>query len=117
MQHPAGCFSLITIQKGSVAERGVTSQVIENPTHPYVQMLIESIPVPDPTQKWSTLLTLPSEEELRSSVNTGCRYYPRCSKRMDRCLEKLPPLYQINGSDHQSACYLYDDRPIAQEES
>ena len=59
MQHPAGCFSLITIQKGSVAERGVTSQVIENPTHPYVQMLIESIPVPDPTQKWSTLLTLP----------------------------------------------------------
>jgi hypothetical protein len=27
---------------------------------------------------------------------------------MDRCLIKQPPLFQIDSSDHQAACYLYD---------
>jgi peptide/nickel transport system ATP-binding protein len=102
------CDEIFILYQGFIAERGDTGKVIENPKHPYVQMLIESIPVPDPKQKWDTTLTLPSEEELRKIVNHGCRYYPRCPFRMDRCLEKQPPLYQISGEDHQAACYLYD---------
>jgi oligopeptide/dipeptide ABC transporter ATP-binding protein len=82
--------------------------VIENPKHPYVKMLIESIPVPDPNQKWDTNVTLPSEEELRSQVDTGCRFYPRCPYHMDRCLVKQPPLYEIDSGTHRAACYLYD---------
>ena len=77
----------------------------------YVQMLIESIPVPDPNQKWDTNVTLPSEEELRSQVDAGCRFYPRCPYRMDRCLIKQPPLFQIDSGEHQAACYLYDGTP------
>jgi oligopeptide/dipeptide ABC transporter ATP-binding protein len=96
------------LYQGSIAERGETTQVIENPKHPYVQLLIDSIPVPDPTQKWSTNLVLPSEEELRSKVNTGCRFYPRCPHRMDRCLTKQPPLYPVDGNKHEAACYLYE---------
>jgi oligopeptide/dipeptide ABC transporter ATP-binding protein len=71
-------------------------------------MLIESIPVPDPNQKWDTNVTLPSEEELRSQVDTGCRFYPRCPYHMDRCLVKQPPLYEIDSGTHRAACYLYD---------
>jgi hypothetical protein len=56
---------------------------------------------------------LPTEEELRSFVDSGCRFYPRCPHRMDRCLEKQPPLYQIEGSHHRAACYLYDESPPA----
>lgn len=96
------------LYQGSIAERGETTQVIENPKHPYVQLLIDSIPVPDPTQRWRTNLVLPSEEELRSKVNTGCRFYPRCPHRMDRCLVKQPPLYPVDGNHHEAACYLYE---------
>jgi peptide/nickel transport system ATP-binding protein len=96
------------LYQGSVAENGTTSKVIENPKHPYVQLLIDSIPVPDPMQKWDTNLVLPLEEELRSQANSGCRFYPRCPTRMDRCLLKQPPLYTVNGPDHQAACYLYE---------
>ncbi|MCS7220436.1 MAG: ABC transporter ATP-binding protein [Anaerolineae bacterium] len=96
------------LYQGSIAERGETTQVIENPKHPYVQLLIDSIPVPDPTQRWNTNLVLPSEEELRSKVNTGCRFYPRCPHRMDRCLVKQPPLYPVDGDRHEAACYLYE---------
>jgi peptide/nickel transport system ATP-binding protein len=102
------CDEIFILYQGFIAERGETAKVIENPKHPYVQMLIESIPVPDPKQKWDTTLTLPSEEELRKLVNSGCRYYPRCPFHMDFCLEKQPHLYPIGDEDHQAACYLYD---------
>jgi peptide/nickel transport system ATP-binding protein len=105
------CDDIYVLYQGSIAEKGDTVRVIENPKHPYVQMLIESIPVPDPNQKWDTNVTLPSEEELRGHVDTGCRFYPRCPYHMDRCLVKQPPLYQIDSGDHQAACYLYDETP------
>jgi peptide/nickel transport system ATP-binding protein len=102
------CDDIYVLYQGSIAEKGDTVQVIENPKHPYVKMLIESIPVPDPNQKWDTNVTLPSEEELRSQVDTGCRFYPRCPYHMDRCLVKQPPLYEIDSGTHRAACYLYD---------
>jgi len=102
------CDDIYVLYQGSIAEKGDTVRVIENPKHPYVKMLIDSIPVPDPNQKWDTLVSLPSEEELRSHVDSGCRFYPRCPYRMDRCLVKHPPLFQIDGGAHQAACYLYD---------
>jgi peptide/nickel transport system ATP-binding protein len=102
------CDDIYILYQGSIAEKGDTVRVIENPKHPYVQMLIESIPVPDPNQKWDTDVTLPSEEELLSHVDVGCRFYPRCPHRMERCLIKQPPLFQLDSSDHQAACYLYD---------
>jgi peptide/nickel transport system ATP-binding protein len=105
------CDDIYILYQGSIAEKGDTVRVIENPKHPYVKMLIESIPVPDPNQKWDTDVTLPSEEELRSQVDVGCRFYPRCPYRMDRCLIKQPPLFQIDSGDHQAACYLYDGTP------
>jgi len=99
------------LYQGAVAEKGDTVKVIENPKHPYVQALIDSIPVPDPTQKWGSDIALPDDEELRIRVDSGCRFYPRCPYRMDRCLERQPPLYHIESTAHQAACYLYDDRP------
>ena len=102
------CDDIYVLYQGSIAEKGDTVRVIENPKHPYVKMLIESIPVPDPNQKWDTDVSLPSEEELRSQVDTGCRFYPRCPYRMDRCLVKQPPLFQIDSGAHQASCYLYD---------
>ncbi len=98
------------LYQGSVAERGDTPKVIENPRHPYAQQLINSIPVPDPEIQWDTTLKLPTEEEMRSSATSGCRFYPRCSSRMDRCLTALPPLYKIEDR-HEAACFLYETLP------
>ena len=97
------------LYQGAIAERGDTVEVIEHPNHPYVQQLIDSIPVPDPDQKWDEQISLPDDEELRAYADSGCRYYPRCPSRMDHCLAKQPPLYQLNESDHQAACNLYSE--------
>jgi peptide/nickel transport system ATP-binding protein len=107
--------AIYILYQGSITEKGDTSKVIENPKHPYVQELIGSIPVPDPEERWDTDLVLPTEEELRALADSGCRFYPRCPHDMERCLKKRPPLYLIDGYDHQAACYLYDDLPVAEE--
>lgn len=102
------------LYQGAIAERGETTQVIEKPKHPYVQLLIDSIPVPDPDIKWGEDVEAAGDEKMRSQANSGCRFYPRCPHGMNRCLEKQPPLYQIDGSDHEAACYLYDEKSVAE---
>ncbi len=101
------------LYQGTTAERGTAMDVIDAPQHPYVQLLIDSVPVPDPTDKWDVNISLPSEEEMRTAASKGCRYYPRCPHRMDKCLVVQPPLYKMDKPGHEAACYLYEDREIA----
>ena len=92
--------------QGTTAERGNTAKIIENPKHPYVQALIDSIPVPDPKIKWDTDISLPSEEVMRMTHRVGCRFSPRCPKKMDICEQAFPEMVQVD-LDHEVACYLY----------
>lgn len=101
------------LYQGTIAEKGNTINVVDHPHHPYVQLLVESVPVPDPQVKWKGEINLPPEEEMRTTVHTGCRFYPRCPQRMDRCLAAQPPLYKVDVVDHQAACYLYDEKEVA----
>ena len=101
------------LYQGTTAERGSAMDVIDAPQHPYVQLLIDSVPVPDPTDKWDVNISLPSEEEMRSAASKGCRYYPRCPHRMDKCLDEQPPLFKMDKPKHEAACYLYEENEIA----
>ncbi|MDE2820376.1 MAG: ABC transporter ATP-binding protein [Chloroflexota bacterium] len=101
------------LYQGTTAERGSAMDVIDAPQHPYVQLLIDSVPVPDPTDKWDVNISLPSEEEMRTAASKGCRYYPRCPHRMDKCLEEQPPLFKMDKPKHEAACYLYEENDVA----
>ena len=100
------------LYQGAIAEKGDTIKVIENPTHPYVQQLIGSIPVPDPDQKWESTISLPDDEEMRQQADSGCRFYSRCPYHWDLCLQKQPPLFSIDGEAHQSACFQYEEMAV-----
>lgn len=104
---------IVVLYQGRIAERGSTTGVIENPKHPYVRQLMDSIPSPDPDQRWDLQVSLPDDEALRAHVKSGCRFYPRCAFRMDHCLESQPPLYAV-ASSHQVACYLYEQPKTAE---
>jgi peptide/nickel transport system ATP-binding protein len=97
------------LYQGSIAERGTTPDVIEHPRHPYVQLLLGSIPVPDPRQRWSTDVKIPSEEDQLQDSLEGCPFYSRCPFHMDRCRDMRPPLYQLEVPSHEAACYLCDE--------
>ena len=36
---------------------------------------------------------------------SGCPFYPRCSYRIDRCQEEIPPLEPV-GLHHEIACWV-----------
>jgi peptide/nickel transport system ATP-binding protein len=95
------------LYRGAIAERGPTASVIEHPRHPYVQLLLGSIPVPDPTQRWQTDVHLPTEDVHSADGLEGCLFYARCIDRMNRCRHAVPPLYQLAGHhEHECACFL-----------
>jgi oligopeptide/dipeptide ABC transporter ATP-binding protein len=102
------CDDIYVLYQGIVAEQGPIAQVIEDPKHPYVQLLINSVPVPDPKIRWAQTIEAPPEETLRTTEGQGCRFYARCPRHMDRCLSAQPPLYAPDRSQHRAACYLYD---------
>lgn len=106
---------IFILYQGTTAETGSTLDVIDEPHHPYVQLLVNSVPVPDPNIKWEGTIELPPEEEMRTSEAKGCRFYQRCPRRMDRCLSAAPPLYSVGKSeDHVASCFLYDEETTIQ---
>jgi ABC-type oligopeptide transport system ATPase subunit len=54
---------IMVISQGKIVESGNVEQVLVKPSHPYTQMLLASIPVPDPDARWSAKPTLALEEE------------------------------------------------------
>ncbi len=112
---------IILFYQGTVAETGNAVDVISDPRHPYVQLLVDSVPKPDPNTRWRGEVELPAEEEFRTAAAKGCRFYPRCPHRMDRCLGELPPLFLVADSGHRSSCFLHEadlaqaDRQVAEE--
>ncbi len=103
---------IFILYQGTIAETGNTVDVIGEPRHPYVQLLIDSVPEPDPNIQWEGTIELPPDEEMRTSQNSGCRFYPRCPHRHDRCLTASPPLYPVGKAGHVASCYLYDEEQV-----
>ena len=106
---------IFILYQGGIAETGDSLKVINEPHHPYVQLLVNSVPMPDPDIKWEGTIELPAEEEMRTTAKAGCRFYPRCPDRMDRCLSKKPDLYPIDTIDHYASCFLHEDKQVAAE--
>jgi len=97
---------MVILFQGIIAEKGQTNEIISNPRHPYVQELIASIPSPNPQKRWNTAITLPVED-ASDNRSRGCRFLARCPHQSERCREAQPPLFAVDGSTTQVACYLY----------
>jgi oligopeptide/dipeptide ABC transporter ATP-binding protein len=96
---------------GQVVEQSRGTSLVDEPTHPYTQLLIASVPDPsDPTRD-----TPPTGERAQAAIaDQGCRFSPRCPHVMDRCRVEEPPAF-IVGEDHSSKCWLYADHETAVE--
>jgi len=96
--------------RGRVIERGDMDTIVTKPTHPYTQLLIESVPSPDPDQRWQRkkqeAKNLTEIGELKTDVN-ACVFTGRCPHVMPVCRTQRPQFIPINPAQ-ESACFLYD---------
>lgn len=98
--------NVFILYRGWITERGETGEVIENPRHPYTQLLISSIPSLDVAKEWRENLGIPVEEKMKSGTMSGCKFYNRCPYKMRICLKTSPSEYKIN-QNHYVSCHLY----------
>jgi len=89
---------------GKMCEIAPSDALYESPAHPYTNVLLESIPVPDPQVKFtgSTVVGEPPSPVLPPS---GCRFNPRCPNAQERCRVEEPTLRQV-AKEHFVACHF-----------
>lgn len=86
---------------GKVVEYGDILDVIRKPQHPYLQVLLSAVPIPDPEiSKNQRRLPLKSID-MPSIANppSGCPFNPRCIYADERCEQENPLLIRRNGAD------------------
>lgn len=81
--------SIAVMYLGRIVERGKSSELFEEPLHPYTQGLLASIPLPDPGREYQGNRL---SGDLPSPVNppSGCPFHPRCPEAISRCSEDVP---------------------------
>jgi peptide/nickel transport system ATP-binding protein len=101
---------IVVLYRGSVAEAGNAEPIVQAPEHPYTQLLVGSIPQPDPDRAWAPEQG-PSALGRQAEAARGCKFAGRCPYAFEPCLVKHPPLFQT-APDRVAACYLHQEAPI-----
>jgi oligopeptide/dipeptide ABC transporter ATP-binding protein len=102
--------NIIVLYRGSVAEAGDVERAVRDPRHPYTQLLVGSIPLPNPDHHWQGEAAASQVAQRAASTADGCKFTARCPHAMEDCLWAPPPLYQLE-PNRAAACYLYRDKP------
>jgi len=102
------CDKMAVMYAGNMVEYARTTNIFENPHHPYTRGLLKAVPKIGRTDELQSIRGIvPDLVEPPS----GCRFHPRCKQVMNICRRNFPPLIKIK-SGHYVACYLYGKEDI-----
>ena len=99
------CSRVIVMYAGKIVEEAPVEVLFGNPSHPYTQGLIASVPKLGSGVK--VLPSIPGSVPDLASMPEGCRFAPRCKYATDKCRKLNPELFQI-GENHRCRCWLMD---------
>jgi peptide/nickel transport system ATP-binding protein len=88
---------------GKLCEVGPTEQLFARPAHPYTALLLEAIPVPDPTVKPAANVAV-GEPPSPLAPPSGCRFRTRCPRADAICAAEVPVLSET-GPGQFAACH------------
>lgn len=86
---------IATLYRGCLIEYGPAKEIMDDPAHPYTELLMNAIPrVGD---KWDESMVMPDLEEKEYSL-TCCKFAARCPYATDRCRQSRPTETQLTNS-------------------
>jgi len=104
---------IMVMYMGHIVEIGPSQAIFTQPSHPYTQALLNSIPGNRPSYQNANLRVL--RGEVTSTQETaGCPFFQRCALRQtlrkdeqNRCKAEKPVLQAIGQPGHYVACHYY----------
>jgi peptide/nickel transport system ATP-binding protein len=106
--------TVLVMYAGQIVEEGPSEQVLQEPLHPYTQLLLASVPDPSGAAREPIVI----RKGLASAAvdpPEGCRFAGRCPLRIDVCTSVTPEL--VAARPAQSArCHVTAPSPAIREE-
>lgn len=92
---------IATLYRGNLIEYGPSKLIMEQPAHPYTELLINS--VPHVGERWSKSSRM-TDAETREYSMTCCRFSNRCSYATEECRRTKPEMVEL-GHERKVLCY------------
>jgi peptide/nickel transport system ATP-binding protein len=103
--------------QGAFCEIGSVEEILRPPYHPYTQALLSAIPLPeaeaDPAAR--PRIRLRGDPTALTETPRGCRFHPRCPKKIGPICETVTPPSVEPAPGHRIACHIPLDELAAME--
>jgi peptide/nickel transport system ATP-binding protein len=90
---------------GHIVEIADRDTLFANPRHPYTEILLSAVPVPDPRRKVRRII-LQGDPPSPANPPGGCRFHTRCPLAQERCRQEAPQLAPREADGHLVACHF-----------
>lgn len=92
---------IATLYRGGLIEYGPAKSIMDEPAHPYTELLMNAVPrVGD---KWDESMAMPDMEDKEYAI-TYCKFAPRCPYATDECRKKRPEMIEL-GNQRKVLCF------------
>jgi len=89
---------------GRIVEYADRTSLFTAPLHPYTELLLSAVPVPNPSVRRKKRL-LQGDVPSPANPPAACHFHTRCPHALDVCRAQSPPLREVRPG-HRVACHL-----------
>lgn len=97
------CDRVAVMYAGKIVESASTTELFDNPTHPYTRALMNSLPKMG--KKVEKLYSIEGQPPDLHTLPPGCSFAPRCSEVREICKKEYPPQSMVK-EEHTMSCWL-----------
>ncbi|NML46146.1 ATP-binding cassette domain-containing protein [Ramlibacter sp. G-1-2-2] len=90
---------------GHIVEVANRDTLFSAPRHPYTEILLSAVPVPNPRTPAKRIL-LQGDPPSPANPPTGCRFHTRCPLAQPVCAKEKPPLSPRGDGEQLVACHF-----------